>query len=36
MKDVIYYIGVATTKASSDGHRMCLPDVAQYWRNIEA
>ena len=35
MNDVIYYIGVATTN-NSDGHRMCLPDVAQYWINIEA
>jgi hypothetical protein len=29
--NVVYYIGVALTKTSNDGHPMHLPDVRPYW-----
>ncbi len=31
MGNVIYYVGVATTKTGSDGAPMHLPDVGPYW-----
>lgn len=31
MQNVIYYVGVAITKTSADGHPMHLPDVGPYW-----
>ena len=31
MGNVIYYVGVATTKTGSDGAAMHLPDVGPYW-----
>ncbi|MEA3050126.1 MAG: hypothetical protein QOG84_1962 [Sphingomonadales bacterium] len=36
MSDVIYYIGVAISATSADGHPMHLPDVAEYWSEEEA
>ncbi|MGC1302659.1 MAG: ferritin-like domain-containing protein [Caulobacteraceae bacterium] len=34
MQNVIYYVGVAITKTSADGHSMHLPDVGQYWAAV--
>jgi hypothetical protein len=31
MKNVIWYVGVAISAESADGHPMHLPDVAPYW-----
>ena len=36
MGNVIWYIGVALTKTSGDGHPMHLPDVGAYWSGAEA
>jgi hypothetical protein len=35
MQNVIYYVGVAITKTSADGHPMHLPDVGPYWSTIQ-
>jgi hypothetical protein len=34
MQNVIYYVGVALTKTSADGHPMHLPDVGPYWSTV--
>jgi hypothetical protein len=36
MNNVIYYVGVALTATSADGHPRHLPDVAPYWSKAEA